>query len=332
MNSSKNNETLTRAVASLPPEQMFELMKQMKLCIQNNPVEAKQMLLQNSQLAYALLQAQVVMRIVNPHTTMSLLEAHAKDPSAFEVTNAASSSEPAAVSSSNAQTKSSVTSQPSTTVATLVSAANTNRVVAPNTTRANNNPLSLVTNHVASLSTSTSNNATQSNSLQPASLTAEDVDMRMPPTNSADEDLRIPLSQLSATQMYSSNSYGNLKFQQPSDSKQQQQLLVQKNAPSTSSRVISASSAINNTTTTYSMPPPSTPTPATARPQPASASRQQPTTTPTTIAKSGSDSDKAALIMQVLQLTEQQINALPAEQRQSIIALKEQIAKSAKLR
>eukprot|EP00058_Branchiostoma_floridae_P004883 XP_002590371.1 hypothetical protein BRAFLDRAFT_216236 [Branchiostoma floridae] len=56
-------EAISQAVASLPPEQMFELMKQMKLCIQNNPQEARNMLLQNPQLAYALLQAQVVMRI-----------------------------------------------------------------------------------------------------------------------------------------------------------------------------------------------------------------------------------------------------------------------------
>jgi cleavage stimulation factor subunit 2 len=41
---------------------MFQLMQQMKLCIQNNPQEARTMLLQNPQLAYALLQAQVVMR------------------------------------------------------------------------------------------------------------------------------------------------------------------------------------------------------------------------------------------------------------------------------
>ena len=45
-------------MASLPPEQMFQLMQQMKLCIQNNPQEARTMLLQNPQLAYALLQAQ----------------------------------------------------------------------------------------------------------------------------------------------------------------------------------------------------------------------------------------------------------------------------------
>ena len=58
----KAPEAISKAVASLPPEQMFELMKQMKVCIQNNPQEARNMLLQNPQLAYALLQAQVVMR------------------------------------------------------------------------------------------------------------------------------------------------------------------------------------------------------------------------------------------------------------------------------
>lgn len=90
----KAPEAIGRAVASLPPEQMFELMKQMKvsqsfdllrlrpgqmpnfrfqLCIQTNPNEARNMLLQNPQLAYALLQAQVVMRIVDPQMAMTML-------------------------------------------------------------------------------------------------------------------------------------------------------------------------------------------------------------------------------------------------------------------
>jgi len=66
-------ETISKAVASLPPEQMFTLMQQMKVCIQNNPQEARTMLLQNPQLAYALLQAQVVMRIVDPETAVTML-------------------------------------------------------------------------------------------------------------------------------------------------------------------------------------------------------------------------------------------------------------------
>lgn len=66
-------EIVTKTVVSLPPEQMYELMKQMKTCFQNNPVEARNMLLQNPQLAYALLQAQVVMRIVDPATAVTFL-------------------------------------------------------------------------------------------------------------------------------------------------------------------------------------------------------------------------------------------------------------------
>jgi cleavage stimulation factor subunit 2 len=45
--------------------------------------------------------------------------------------------------------------------------------------------------------------------------------------------------------------------------------------------------------------------------------------------QSNVDQEKAALIMQVLQLTEEQIAILPLEQRQSILLLKEQIAQSA---
>jgi len=66
-------ETISKAVASLPPEQMFTLMQQIKTCIQNNPHEARTMLLQNPQLAYALLQAQVVMKIVDPETAVTML-------------------------------------------------------------------------------------------------------------------------------------------------------------------------------------------------------------------------------------------------------------------
>lgn len=66
-------EAITKAVASLPPEQMFELMKQMKWCIQHNPNETRQLLLHNPQLAYALLQAQVVMKIVDLETAQKLL-------------------------------------------------------------------------------------------------------------------------------------------------------------------------------------------------------------------------------------------------------------------
>lgn len=47
------------------------------------------------------------------------------------------------------------------------------------------------------------------------------------------------------------------------------------------------------------------------------------------ISNDASDQDKAALIMQVLKLTDEQIAILPPDQRTSILMLKEQIAKSA---
>lgn len=40
----------------MPPEQMFELMKQMKQQVSSNPAQTKKLLMENPQLAYALLQ------------------------------------------------------------------------------------------------------------------------------------------------------------------------------------------------------------------------------------------------------------------------------------
>lgn len=50
---------------------------------------------------------------------------------------------------------------------------------------------------------------------------------------------------------------------------------------------------------------------------------------PSGIPSDASDQEKAALIMQVLQLSDEQISMLPPEQRDSILTLKEQIARSA---
>ncbi|KJH42607.1 hypothetical protein DICVIV_11393 [Dictyocaulus viviparus] len=75
-------EAISRTVASLPPEKMFELMKQMKDVVRSNPSEAKQMLIQNPQLAYALLQTQVVMRIVDPQVAIAMLH---REPAASAV-------------------------------------------------------------------------------------------------------------------------------------------------------------------------------------------------------------------------------------------------------
>lgn len=52
----KAPEVIARTVASMPPEKMFELMRSMKETVNNNPQMARQLLMENPQLSYALLQ------------------------------------------------------------------------------------------------------------------------------------------------------------------------------------------------------------------------------------------------------------------------------------
>lgn len=69
----KAPEAIANRVASITPERMFEIMKQMKDMVNNNPQMARHMLVENPQLAYALLQAQIVMRVVDPKVAYSML-------------------------------------------------------------------------------------------------------------------------------------------------------------------------------------------------------------------------------------------------------------------
>uniref|UniRef100_A0A8C4X090 Cleavage stimulation factor subunit 2 tau variant n=1 Tax=Eptatretus burgeri TaxID=7764 RepID=A0A8C4X090_EPTBU len=48
-------EAVTAAVASLPPEQLYTILKQMQLCVTDYPVESRNLFLQQPQLSYALL-------------------------------------------------------------------------------------------------------------------------------------------------------------------------------------------------------------------------------------------------------------------------------------
>uniref|UniRef100_A0A182SP42 RRM domain-containing protein n=1 Tax=Anopheles maculatus TaxID=74869 RepID=A0A182SP42_9DIPT len=70
---SETPDLIAKAVTGLQPDQMYELMRQAKACIQNDPQEARNMLLENPQITYALLQSAVVMRIVDAHTALSFL-------------------------------------------------------------------------------------------------------------------------------------------------------------------------------------------------------------------------------------------------------------------
>lgn len=73
---------------------------------------------------------------------------------------------------------------------------------------------------------------------------------------------------------------------------------------------------------THSMQPAAAPAPPHSQPNPAQ------NRLAAGIPSNASDQEKAALIMQVLQLSDEQIAMLPPDQRASILVLKEQIAKS----
>ncbi|VVC32618.1 Hypothetical protein CINCED_3A024567 [Cinara cedri] len=270
----KAPEAISTAVASLPPEQMYELMKQMKACIQNNPVEARNMLLQNPQLGYALLQAQIVMKIIDPQVAATMLQ------------------------TSNQATPITVSNTPATTTTPTV----------VNTIPINDNNVW------------TQNKPTVPQSVQPH---VEDMDLRqqIPRVRVMDQDLRqqplpipIPIPQPLPTVV--------VPVESP---------LPQPAVPL--SRDPRASATMDSDIRTFTIRDPransnntaqvTTQVPQAVQPTRPPAGQQQP--------KPGSstDNEKAALIMQVLQLTEEQIAKLPAEQRQSILVLKEQIAKSA---
>ncbi|CAH0387532.1 unnamed protein product [Bemisia tabaci] len=280
----KAPEAISKAVASLPPEQMFELMKQMKLCVQNNPAEARTMLLQNPQLAYALLQAQVVMRIVDAQVAVSML--HAANPPVTPLQ---------------------IPSQP-----------------AP--------PLpGRPADHVNDQWTQPQPGSRPGQLPPPPAFMSQDLDLRtMDPRNrsgnSADQDLRMPPSMSGYPP---ANEY-------PPRMPAQRPAIPEPIPPPPSApperfprdprdpRAMASTNATNVG-----------PVPAPARPPvppAASSASQAPPRAVPPPAASNPDSEKTALIMQVLQLTNEQIAMLPPEQRQSILVLKEQIAKSTQQR
>ncbi|CAD0200340.1 unnamed protein product [Chrysodeixis includens] len=265
----KAPEAISKAVATLPPEQMFELMKQMKLCIQNNPNEARNMLLQNPQLAYALLQAQVIMRIVDPATAVSMLHPSNPLPPLLQPGDKPPPS--------NQYIPSNPPPSQPPQMPPLLAAP----VPPPNQypTRPAMGDVDLRGSRGA------------------APLL--DQDMRslppapphpVPPPQHHAQDSGFPRDpRLASMQTQSFNSDPRVR---PNDPRTQQKIQQM---------------------------PPGMPSAAQAR-------------TIQGIPSGASDQEKAALIMQVLQLSDEQIALLPPEQRASILMLKEQIAKSTQQR
>lgn len=263
-------EIITKTIVSLPPEQMYELMKQMKTCFQNNPVEARTMLLQNPQLAYALLQAQVVMRIVDPATAVTFLhKAHQVPP---------------------VLTCDSMSIPPSQHSPVPLP------VPAPM-------PVPPVGGGTSSFAPSAGHDVDLRN-----------VDPRLVRQMNLDQDMRslppagIPSRPIGPQQPQQSNTFPMDPRQRPVDPRQ---------GPKDPRQQPGGAVASGRAGPVAPVPPP----PSAAAAAAAAASSNG-------IPNDASDQEKAALIMQVLQLSDEQIAMLPSEQRTSILVLKEQIAKS----
>ncbi|XP_060525560.1 cleavage stimulation factor subunit 2 isoform X2 [Cylas formicarius] len=292
----KAPEAISKAVASLPPEQMFELMKQMKATIQNNPTEARQMLLQNPQLAYALLQAQVVMKIIDPHTAASLLHPVNQVPATLMPGD---KNVPIQVPINSQFQQAPVPVAPPRQEFQPVPAP----IMHPN---AHNAPV--FTGQDVDL-----------RSIDPRATTdvrmnrMADQDMRQLPPQTA--QLPNPVPPAVSENFQRDPRMTPTVF--PTDPRQatradprQKPIPTPVQGPQQSIRPVNAAPVA---------PPVAGPTPP--RPSmPAAAGAMPPGAT---------DQEKAALIMQVLQLSDEQIAMLPPEQRNSILVLKEQIAKSA---
>ncbi|KYM89692.1 Cleavage stimulation factor subunit 2 [Atta colombica] len=332
--SDKAPEAISKAVASLPPEQMFELMKQMKLCVQNNPNEARQMLLQNPQLAYALLQAQVVMRIVDPHTAVSMLHKANPIPGILTPSEKPTQQVQPRIEEPWAQRPPPPINAPTPIFAGQDVDLRLERQIDPCVTRKNQDLRGSLDKEFK---------------LKIESVkTGQDVDLRLdrqidPRVARLDQDLRgspqtqpapvsapvIPVT----TDLRGANAFNmadkdsrDLRDSRPIDPRITKPPPAPVAPPIVPRPVVAptvpASSTVTSNTTGSS---------AAALSQPASSatSRLVAGMSPAGSIPSGaSDQEKAALIMQVLQLSDEQIAMLPPEQRQSILVLKEQIAKS----
>ncbi|KAH8383530.1 hypothetical protein KR009_009156 [Drosophila setifemur] len=287
-------ELITKTVASLPPEQMYELMKQMKLCIVSNPSEARQMLMLNPQLAYALLQAMVVMRIVDPQQALGMLFKANQMPPVLGGNPHQQQQQQVPMPQQQQQ------QQPpqAPPMPMPVPGPNFNANVHPN-----------------------------------------DIDLRMVPggpmpmdprmmARSIDQDMRsvlpnpvppplmdprtraqMPIQQGAPPQVAPPAPYPSDPRQRPMDPRLRAGPGPQQQAPQQVMQVPQVA-------------------PPTQQQQTAAQQLQSRLGAHGVLPSDASDQEKAALIMQVLQLSDEQIAQLPSEQRASILMLKEQIAKS----
>lgn len=293
-------ETISKAVSSLPPEQMYDLMQQMKVCVRNNPNEARQMLLQNPQLAYALLQALVVMRAVEPNAALAMLQ---KGPGQTEALGVGVGMHTAAPHSQQ-------------------------HYPAP---KQSFPPPNLGNNEPWTQPASAPVPVPRQGLLGDRPFAGQDMDLRHvdPRMGRGDHDLRV----MPGSQPPPAGMNVGMPPMQPQAIRPQQPIpdMDSRRDPRSSGPVAGPRDPRASMTRPIGNPPPSTPI---GNPPPSSGPLASTAATSAAINRAlgagTSDQEKAALIMQVLQLSDEQIALLPPDQRQSIMVLKDQIARSSR--
>lgn len=376
-------ERVAKIISSLPPEQLYGLMTEMKVCIENNPNEARTLLMQNPQLSYALLQAQVVMKIIEPEIAVAML--HGKS----------GPMGPIGLLPTPESNQGPVQNPP---VRELAPPPNLNEVnnTFPNVSPrgppgppVQNNPNNQVpVGHRASgLSPQRPSLLGDRPPAMPAppmppmaspfpergdprglgdhDLRAQpiiDHDMRPPPMLVGDKDMRQSMSDhdfralnaptgLPESRSYPDPRYRNAPGPGPEMMPSQRSPYDRSRPgpdgrPGFDGRVPMGMSPRTDDPRNQNLPPVNNPVPGrvpnprmaapntgsplvgTASPSAVSSPRPGNPLAAAAAAIAPHDQEKAALIMQVLQLSDQQIAMLPPEQRQSIMVLKEQIARS----
>ncbi|EDW59336.1 cleavage stimulation factor subunit 2 [Drosophila virilis] len=299
-------ELITKTVASLPPEQMYELMKQMKLCIVSNPSEARQMLMLNPQLAYALLQAMVVMRIVDPQQALGMLFKANQMPPVLGGNPHANSVAMPMGSAPQQQQQPPPQQQPPTQSA--VGGAGPMQpmpVPGPNFNNMHTN----------------------------------DIDLRMVPGGPVNMDPRMIARNMDQDMRQVPGTLPNPVPPPLMDPRTRAQMQPQPQQGPPAAPIPYPSDprqrpmdprlrgAMPPVPVQQQQPPPQV-QPVTQQQQSAALQLQSRLGAHGVLPSDASDQEKAALIMQVLQLSDDQIAQLPPEQRASILVLKEQIAKT----
>ena len=77
-----STDAITQTLATLPPNQLLDIMSQMKSLVTTSPDQARALLTGHPQLAYALFQAMLMMNVVDPDILQRILAASGAVPGA----------------------------------------------------------------------------------------------------------------------------------------------------------------------------------------------------------------------------------------------------------